>query len=935
MALPPQFLEELRARLSLSDVVMKRMRLLRAGREYKAPCPFHKEKTPSFYVNDSKGFFHCLAAETGVILPDGVHPIGSLAGTRHTVLTRGGQWVEAAFRSYGRQRLWRIDLSRNGLTKILYATDGHRWFVRGVTRDVLTRDLRPGHRLESVLPPPRQDWTLDPDGIRHGIVFGDGSVAKGYGHVHLHGRKDAELVRWFPERAPAERLTDKGRPYLRIYGGRAFGHMKDLPHLSASDAYLLGFIAGLMAADGHVSKDGTVMLHCADPAVLEWVRTAATRLGLATYGITSQQRVGLGSVATPIFRIHFVASTLAPDLFLLTQARERFVAADKSFGRLRWVVRAVTPTDREEEVFCAEVPGEHAFAIEDNILTGNCFGCGAHGDVIGFVMRHDNLSFMEAVEALAGDAGMPVPKPTPQEREKFERQKTLYDLLDRTASFYEAQLSAPAGRQALAYLQGRGLDDQAIARFRLGYAPQDGNPLRAELTKAGFSETQLVEAGVFKRPDDGRSPFAFFRHRVMFPVTDRRGRVVAFGGRILDGDGPKYINSADNPLFHKGQLLYGMSRARQAASDGQVLIVTEGYMDVISCVLAGFEGAVAPLGTALTESQILELWKLAPEGRRCPILCFDGDNAGRRAAQRAVERILPLLLPDHTVKVAFLPEKEDPDSLIRGGGAAAFRQVLDRARPLADVLWDIEAAGRDLAQPDERAGLEAALTERCTRITDQRVRKAYEREMRDRIYRLGREGRRGGVDGRTGGSRGPSRRPQLGDMPVSRHWDSRFRTGIVRTEPRRRERWLMALLINHPALFEEVGEEVAQAHFADPELEHLRREAVALLGMNSALDADGLRRHLSGRGYAETLDGLLSADAPPYAQSGASIEAARRGWQEVWLNFQEETLQAELREAEQRLVEDFSAENLARLEALRREVLLRRGHSAGLTDVED
>ncbi|WP_119679046.1 DNA primase [Indioceanicola profundi] len=586
-----------------------------------------------------------------------------------------------------------------------------------------------------------------------------------------------------------------------------------------------------------------------------------------------------------------------------------------------------------------------SFYLNDQKGFFHCFGCGAHGDIIGFVMRHDNLSFMEAVELLAGEAGLQVPKATPQERQKFERQKTLFDLVERACRYFEAQLRTSAGRAALDYLKGRGLEEEAISRFRLGYAPQDGAGLRHELISAGFSEAQLVEAGLFKRPDDGRSPFAFFRNRVMFPVTDRRGQVVAFGARILEGTGPKYINSADNPLFHKGRLLYGMSRARQAASDGQALVVTEGYMDVISCVLAGFGGAVAPLGTALTETQIQELWKLAPEGRRTPILCFDGDNAGRRAAFRAIERLLPLLQPDHSARVAFLPEKEDPDSLIRAGGASAFQIVLDRAKPLAEVLWDMEAQGRDLTLADERAGLEAALGERCKQIQHPGVRRAYEQDMRDRMYQFTRQSRRnnaaGGRGAAGGGGFGGARRPiDAGGvigvvLPVSRHWDPRFRSGVVRTEPRWRERLLILPLLNHPELFEDIGETLAQVNFSDPELERLRGELLACLSMNSGLDADELRRHLSGRGFLGTLEGLLSADAPKFAQPGASIEAARSGWQEVWLASQELALQAELREAERRLVDEFSEENLARLEALRQEVLHRRGHAAGLTELEE
>lgn len=931
MALPPQFLEELRSRLSVSEVVMKRMRLTRAGREFKAPCPFHNEKTPSFYVNDQKNFFHCLAAEVRVMLPTGAVPIGDLAGTTCKVLTRGGLWVDATFKSYGVQRLYHLRLSRNGVTKNIHATDGHRWFVRGVAGDVQTRNLRPGHRLEAVLPEPVADWQLDPEGVAHGIVFGDGSVQKGYGHVHLHGDKDAALAHWFAERTGVARLTENGKPYLRIYGGKAFAHMKELPSLEGPPAYLLGFLAGYFAADGHVAKDGTVILNSAVRANLEWVRTAANNLGIATYGVTTLRRRGLAQQDTDLHRIHFVPSTLRPDFFLTDMARARFTGATKRFARLRWVVQSVEPSDRVEEVYCAEVPGQHAFALEDNILTGNCFGCGAHGDQIGFVMRHDNLSFMEAVEHLAGEAGMQVPQASPQERQQYERQKSLYDLVERAAKYFERELYNPAGRAALDYLRRRGLDDAGIARFRLGYAPQEGAGLRALLLEAGYDEADMVEVGLFKRAESGRPLRSFFWNRVMFPVTDRRGQVVAFGGRVLEGDGPKYINSAENPLFHKGNLLYGMSRARQAAADGQRLIVTEGYMDVISCVQAGFEGAVAPLGTAMTETQIQVLWKLAPEGQRNPILCFDGDNAGRRAAQRAVDRVLPILVPDATVRIAFMPDKEDPDSLIRSGGPDAFAAILDRALSLEDFIWEMVRQGEDPKTADGRLRIETGINQMMEKVADKSVQYSYRSVLREKLRAAIRAGGGGFA---AGGNTGRPRRQAPGEVPVSRLWDSRFRSGTLRTEPRRRERYLLLAIIHHPDLFQDVGETLGGAEFADGEMEALRQALVACLTTESALDATALKRHLSERGFSETLDSLLNADAPKFAQPGASFETAKSGWQEVWLSSEDGLLQRELRDAERRFAQTFSEDDLARLRALQRELLILRGHADNLTELD-
>ncbi|CAK0764328.1 DNA primase [uncultured Gammaproteobacteria bacterium] len=374
-----------------------------------------------------------------------------------------------------------------------------------------------------------------------------------------------------------------------------------------------------------------------------------------------------------------------------------------------------------------------SFTLNDAKGFFHCFGCGAHGDVIGFVMRHDNLSFPEAVEALAGQAGLQVPTTSPEDRERFEREKRLYGLVDNAAAWFEVQLRLPAGGTALDYLHRRGLDDDAIARHRLGYAPGFGGVLVRHLVKDGFSEADMIAAGLARQPDDGRAAYSFFRDRIMFPVADRRGRVVAFGARLIAGDGSKYINSPDTPLFHKGRTLYGLSRARQTVADGAVAIVAEGYLDVITLVEAGFTGAVAPLGTTLTEDQVLALWRLHPGPEKCPVLCFDGDAAGRRAAERAVERVLPHLAPDQSVKVAFLPEGQDPDSLIRSGGATAMQAVLDQALPLSEVVWRLAITGRSFTTPEARAGLKAALEQQVARIGDAVVQELYREDFNRRF----------------------------------------------------------------------------------------------------------------------------------------------------------------------------------------------------------
>jgi DNA primase len=578
-----------------------------------------------------------------------------------------------------------------------------------------------------------------------------------------------------------------------------------------------------------------------------------------------------------------------------------------------------------------------SFYVNDSKGFFHCFGCGAHGDVIGFVMRHDNLGFPEAVELLASEAGLSVPRPTEEDRRHYERRRTLYDLTERACRWFEEQLFAPSGRAALAYLERRGLDVDAIARFRLGYAPAEAQGLRAHLLAAGFAEEDMVTAGLLKRPDDGRPPYAFFRNRVMFPVTDRRGQVVAFGGRILEGDGPKYVNTAETPLFHKGALLYGLSRARQAAADGRPVVVAEGYMDVIALVRAGFAGAVAPLGTALTETQVQELWKLIPAAEKEPVLCFDGDNAGRRAAWRAVERIIPHLAPDQSARVAFLPEGEDPDSLIRVGGAAAMQAVLDAAIPMAEALWRMETEGRQFDTPEAKAGLRAALDARCGLIIDRNVQGYYRTDMRRRLDEAfssrpappaggGGGWRRGGAG--TFNRPGPPRRHRAGEPGLR----TAAPPGYRRSAPGRLgDQWesvLLATLINHPEMFDELGEALAMVPFTPGPYDDLRQALLAALGgelgRESGLDGAALCGHLSSAGFDPILASSLCESTyvhAGFARPGASREEARKGWWQTWKVLHNRRLRAELRDAKLELARDTSEANFARIVALRREVL--------------
>src|SRR5260370_25158747 len=301
-----------------------------------------------------------------------------------------------------------------------------------------------------------------------------------------------------------------------------------------------------------------------------------------------------------------------------------------------------------------------SFTVNDRKGFCHCFGCGAHGDAVGFVMKTEGLSFPEAVEKLAREVGLPVPRATPAERERADRVATLQQFAEEAARWFQQQPRLPAGGQGLDYLRGRGVEQATSDDFRLGFAPDSRDGLLAALKREGVPVDKIVEAGLAIQPDDDREPYDRFRGRVMFPINDRRGRVIAFGGRVMGAGEPKYLNSPETPLFHKGATLYCLDRARMAATQDQPVVVAEGYMDVIALQDAGFVGAVAPLGTALTEGQLGELWKLAAE----PYLCFDGDNAGRRAAARAAERALPLLRAGKSLRFLVLPAGEDPATLI-------------------------------------------------------------------------------------------------------------------------------------------------------------------------------------------------------------------------------------------------------------------------------
>ncbi|MEO8558706.1 MAG: DNA primase [Rhodospirillales bacterium] len=483
-----------------------------------------------------------------------------------------------------------------------------------------------------------------------------------------------------------------------------------------------------------------------------------------------------------------------------------------------------------------------SFTVNDQKSFFHCFGCGAHGDAVGFVMRSEGLPFPEAVERLAREAGLALPVSSPQERERAQQAATLQDAVEKAALWFERNLWSPDGAAALAYLRRRGLSDETIRNFRLGFAPDRRDGLRQALMSNALPEGLLVESGLLIQPDEGRTTYDRFRGRVMFPIQDRRGHVVAFGGRILGEGEPKYLNSPETPLFHKGEMLFAYSRARGAVHDGATAIVAEGYMDVIALHQAGFTGAVAPLGTALTEGQLGLLWRIADE----PALCFDGDNAGARAALRAADRALPMLKPGKSLRFVALPAGEDPDTLIQGRGADAFRALLASAEPLAEIVWRQETINKPADTPERRASIETTLMKRVASIADPTVQQYYRREWRDRLWRsftpprpmlpnrLGSSTRYNKDWGRGGGMGANRYRPDLRERgPLTTLMPNRLEAG----DPLVGERNLLAALVRRPTLIPLVAEELAHVLLQDRRHEALR---AAMLGWATGTVAGSL-----------------------------------------------------------------------------------------------
>ncbi len=487
----------------------------------------------------------------------------------------------------------------------------------------------------------------------------------------------------------------------------------------------------------------------------------------------------------------------------------------------------------------------------------HCFGCGAHGDAISFVMQTQGSAFPEAVAQLAAEAGLDVPRATPEAAAAEQRRTDLHSVLEAVAAAYQRRLWGRDGATALAYLRDRGLTDDTIRAHGLGWSGEARGVIVAELGREGIDPASLLEAGVLREGEDGRAPYDLFAGRVMFPIRDVRGRAISLGGRTLGDGQPKYLNGPETALFSKKRTLFGLDAARGAVRAGHRVVVVEGYLDVIALHQAGFGAAVAPLGTALTDLQLAALWRLSP----APVLCFDGDAAGARAAARAASLALPLLTPEQTLSVARMPTGEDPDSLVRRQGPAAFEAVLDAAQPLGQALFDLLREGVGTS-PEQRAGLRARLEEAAAQIRHPGLAREYRAALLDRFFSDVRQ-----------------RRIVKGPRPPPSHAPIRAaRDGA--TSDLERCRILVALLLNHPAILHAEEEMFAKLDLP-PTLNDLRTAMLSWAHRGERLDSTGLADHLAETGMsaqASACVSLMEASLPTCARADAMPAEALAGF---------------------------------------------------------
>jgi DNA primase len=612
----------------------------------------------------------------------------------------------------------------------------------------------------------------------------------------------------------------------------------------------------------------------------------------------------------------------------LDEIRDRVPISDVIGKRVTWD-RRKTNVSRGDYWACCPFHGEKSpsFHCEDRKGRYHCFGCGVSGDHFRFLTDLEGLSFPEAVQQIAEMAGVAMPQPDPQAERREKERTSLLDVMELATQFFQDQLQTANGAKARAYLRERGLTGRTIETFRLGYAPDSRNALKEFLAGKGASKEQIEACGLVVHGQGIPVSYDRFRDRIMFPIPSAREKVIAFGGRAMSPDAPaKYLNSNETELFHKGNVLFNFARARRAAQGAEgagTIIAVEGYMDVIALYQAGIENAVAPLGTALTESQLDLLWKMTPQ----PVLCFDGDGAGIRAANRAVDLALPHLKPGRSVRFAMLPDGKDPDDLVRHEGREPFDKVLGNARSLADMVWLREIQGGEFDTPEKRAELEARLRQVTSVIADESVRRHYGQDMRERLNAFLQGGtpfrgerrpfERGGRQGggrQAGGFRNASDR-NAGPTAIS---DRLARSSLVSGQqavPMLRESVLALTIVNHPQLLFDEYDEIATIEFDHRDLQ---RCWAAVLNATAAsgprLTRESLMEQLEADGFGAligALDQQVRYARLWTATAAAAPEDAREGYlQALTLHRRTKALLWQKRELEREIAEAAAAEDV-------------------------
>ena len=501
----------------------------------------------------------------------------------------------------------------------------------------------------------------------------------------------------------------------------------------------------------------------------------------------------------------------------LDELRSRICLSDVVGRKVQWDLRKSNQARGDMWAPCPFHQEKTAsFHVDDNKGFYYCFGCQAKGDAIGFIKETENVNFIEAVEILASEVGLQMPEFDPKSKEKADRNKILLEIMEQSVNFFRLTLNSKQGKHALEYLKKRGLYADAIERFEIGFAPADQTILTQKLIDKGYDLDAIIETGMSAKSDEGNRIYDRFRGRIMFPIRDSRGRCIAFGGRSLDPVArAKYLNSPETPLFDKGSNLYNLVSARSAVGRGEPLIVTEGYMDVIALDSGNFNGAIAPLGTAITEKQLQLMWRISPE----PIIALDGDKAGLRAAYRLIDLSLPLLKTGKALRFSIMPEGKDPDDLIRNEGASSFKNLIDEAVPMVDLIWRRETEGKSFDSPERRAGLDKSLSDVIELIKEKNLKNHY----RDALF----QARRQFFGIQNTGKTEFKSNSRL--MPQSNTKSSFLVAADEKTVSAQiRESTIIAVLMTFPELIEIFYDELIMIDFVSPDCDLILKELVKI-----------------------------------------------------------------------------------------------------------